>query len=116
LKQRVADVKNLAREIGKAQVNCGIKEPAEQYVEQFRFGLAEVVHEWAKGKSFCDIMKLTDVQEGLIVRTIQRLDEMIRDVKDAARIIGDPSLKKKMEESSESIKRDIVFAASLYTQ
>ena len=60
-------------------------------------------------------MKLTEVQEGIIVRTIQRLDEMLRDVKDAARIIGDPSLKKKMEDASECIKRDIVFAASLYT-
>jgi len=65
---------------------------------------------------FSEIMKLTECQEGLIVRTIQRLDEMIRDVKDAARIIGDPSLRKKMEEASECIKRDIVFAASLYTQ
>lgn len=65
---------------------------------------------------FADIMTLTEVQEGLIVRTIQRLDEMLKDVKDAARIIGDPTTKKKMEEASECIKRDIVFAASLYTQ
>lgn len=44
----------MARGIGIAQVECGIKEPAEQYVEQFRFGLAEVVHEWAKGKVIRD--------------------------------------------------------------
>jgi antiviral helicase SKI2 len=54
------------------------------------------------------------VQEGIIVRCIQRLDELIRDVKDAARIIGDPILGKKMEDASASIKRDIVFANSLY--
>ena len=46
--------------------------------EQFRFGLAEVVFEWAKGTPFGDICNLTDVQEGVIVRCIQRLDETCR--------------------------------------
>ena len=56
------------------------------------------------------------MQEGIIVRCIQRLDEVLRDVRNAARIIGDPILYQKMEEASSMIKRDIVFAASLYTQ
>lgn len=61
-------------------------------------------------------MKKTDVQEGLIVRCIQQLNETICDVRNAARLIGDPELQSKMEEASAAIKRDIVFAASLYTQ
>ena len=61
-------------------------------------------------------MELTNVQEGIIVRSIQRLDEVIKDVRNAARIIGDPVLYSKMDEASMLIKRDIVFAASLYTQ
>lgn len=65
---------------------------------------------------FSEITGLTDVQEGIIVRCIQRLDEVLRDVRNAARIIGDEILKQKMEEASSLIKRDIVFAASLYTQ
>ena len=44
------------------------------------------------------------------------MDETCRDVRNAARIIGDPKLGEKMEEASAMIKRDIVFAASLYTQ
>lgn len=60
-------------------------------------------------------MQLTDVQEGLIVRCIQRLDEVCRDVRNAARLVGDPILFEKMENTSAAIKRDIVFAASLYT-
>lgn len=60
-------------------------------------------------------MQLTDIKEGVIVRCIQQLNETLRDVKDAARIIGDPVLHAKMEEASNAIKRDIVFAASLYT-
>ena len=65
---------------------------------------------------FSDIIGLTDVQEGIIVRCIQRLDEVLKDVRNSARIIGDPVLCQKMEEASSLIKRDIVFAASLYTQ
>lgn len=64
---------------------------------------------------FNEIIELTDVQEGIIIRCIQRLDELLRDVKDAARVIGNPIIGRKMEDASTSIKRDIVFAASLYT-
>lgn len=70
--------------------------------------------------------------EGTIVRCITRLDETCREVRDAARVIGDAELFKKMEEAQLKIKRDskitffvcstcllktscaVVFAASLY--
>jgi hypothetical protein len=65
---------------------------------------------------FSEIMKATKgIQEGIIVRCIQQLNETLRDVKNAAHLIGDPMLKQKMQEASNTIKRDIVFAASLYT-
>lgn len=79
-----------------------------------RFGLMEVVHEWARGMSFKNITGLTDVLEGTIVRTISRLDETCREVKNAARIIGDPDLYQKMQTAQEMIKRDITAVASLY--
>lgn len=82
---------------------------------------------------FEQITELTDVAEGTIVRVITRLDETCREVRDAARVIGDAELFKKMEESQIKIKRDsklssllasferavnafalVVFAASLY--
>lgn len=67
-----------------------------------------------QGTPFAEICELTDVPEGSIVRTIVRLDETCREFKNAARIIGDSSLYQKMADASEAIKRDIVFAASLY--
>ncbi|KAF9583911.1 hypothetical protein BGW38_008142 [Lunasporangiospora selenospora] len=79
-----------------------------------RFGLAEAVYEWARGMTFKQITELTDVQEGAIVRTIHRLDETCNEVRNAARMIGDAALYTKMEQASQAIKRDIVFAASLY--
>lgn len=63
---------------------------------------------------FADITGLTDVAEGSIVRTIVRLDETCKEIKNAARIIGDSRLYVKMEEASRLVKRDIVFASSLY--
>ncbi|BFF91512.1 helicase SKI2W [Drosophila madeirensis] len=83
---------------------------------RLNFGLLEVVYEWARNKPFAEIMKLTEVQEGIIVRCIQQLDETLRDVKTAAIRIGNPGLQAKMEEASAAIKRDIVFTASLYTE
>ncbi|XP_076299497.1 superkiller complex helicase subunit twister isoform X2 [Lasioglossum baleicum] len=85
-------------------------------LQPLNFGLVEVVYDWAQSKSFAEIMEKTDVQEGIIVRCIQQLNETLRDVKNAAMTIGDPVLKEKMEEASTAIKRDIVFTASLYTQ
>merc|ERR1712223_2795 len=114
LKKGVEEIKKGANMIGNMQKECGMKET--EYVDQFLFGLVQVVYEWARGMPFSQITQLTDVQEGVIVRTIQRLDETLRDVKDAARVIGDPILYQKMDEASTLIKRDIVFAASLYTQ
>src|SRR5947209_19913603 len=66
-----------------------------------RFGLMEVVYEWARGMTFERITDLTDVLEGTIVRVITRLDETCREVKNAARIIGDPLLYQKAEKCQE---------------
>ncbi|PPQ90945.1 hypothetical protein CVT25_008256 [Psilocybe cyanescens] len=90
------------------------KVSVEEFRSNLKFGLVEVVYEWAKGMPFEQITALTDVAEGTIVRVITRLDETCREVRDAARVIGDAELFKKMEECQIKIKRDIVFAASLY--
>jgi len=57
-------------------------------------------------KPFEQITTLTDVAEGTIVRVITRLDETCREVRDAARVIGDAELFKKMEEAQNKIRRD----------
>ena len=57
-------------------------------------------------QAFEKITSLTDIAEGTIVRVITRLDETCREVRDAARVIGDAELFKKMEEAQNKIKRD----------
>ncbi|XP_052185794.1 DExH-box ATP-dependent RNA helicase DExH11 isoform X2 [Diospyros lotus] len=101
--------------LGELQAHFKLQISPEEYAqENLKFGLVEVVYEWAKGTPFADICELTDVPEGLIVRTIVRLDETCREFKNAASIMGNSALYKKMEAASNAIKRDIVFAASLY--
>lgn len=107
-------IKELADRVTAVQVEQ--RAVAEQGMDsnELNFGLSEVVYEWARGMPFDEITALTDVQEGTIVRTITRLDETCREVRDAARVIGDAALYQKMEACQACIKRDIVFCASLY--
>lgn len=110
--QRLYDT---AIRLGLLQADFNLPVDPEEYArENLKFGLVEVVYEWAKGTKFAEICELTDVPEGLIVRTIVRLDETCREFKNAAAIMGNSALCKKMEAASNAIKRDIVFAASLY--
>ena len=81
---------------------------SNDFVSRPRFGLVEVVYEWARGMSFNRITDLTDVMEGTIVRVITRLDETLRECKSAAKLIGDPSLYLKMEQAQDMIKRSAI--------
>uniref|UniRef100_A0A8C6V9T3 SKI2 subunit of superkiller complex n=1 Tax=Naja naja TaxID=35670 RepID=A0A8C6V9T3_NAJNA len=116
LQKGIEHIRSVAEQIALLQRKCGLQESVEDFVEQYKFGLVEVVYEWARGMPFAEIAHLTDVQEGIIVRCIQRLDETCREMRNAARVTGEPTLHAKMEAASNMIKRDIVFAASLYTQ
>ncbi|OQR98841.1 DEAD/DEAH box RNA helicase [Achlya hypogyna] len=108
-------VQAIATSLGLIQLECHLEiDPAEYAKSILNFGLMEVVYEWSRGMPFKSICELTDVPEGSIVRCITRLDEVCREVRNAARVIGDPRLYRKMEIASESIKRDVVFASSLY--
>uniref|UniRef100_A0A672IL68 SKI2 homolog, superkiller viralicidic activity 2-like n=1 Tax=Salarias fasciatus TaxID=181472 RepID=A0A672IL68_SALFA len=115
LQEGIDRVLSVAKRIGELQMDCGIPQTAEEFVGQFKFGLTEVVYCWARGMPFAEIAQLTDVQEGTVVRCIQRLDEVLKEVRQAARIVGDSVLGSKMEKASLAIRRDIVFTASLYT-
>lgn len=76
--------------------------------------LVQAVYDWAEGRSFKDIMYITDVPEGLVVRTINRISEALRDFANATKIMGCLELSNKFEIAMEIIKRDIIFASSLY--
>ncbi len=94
-----------------------------------------VTYAWAAGSKFSDLCKMTDVFEGSIIRCMRRLEEMLRQMCAAAKAIGNSELENKFAEGLfwrlaafrwaerahnwvgsgiTRIKRDIIFAASLY--
>jgi ATP-dependent RNA helicase DOB1 len=52
--------------------------------------------------------------QGSLVRAIRRLEELLRQVAAALKVVGEVALAEKFESAIGRIKRDIVFAASLY--
>lgn len=60
-------------------------------------------------------MQYTNLQEGIMVRCIQRTDELMKNIKIAARNMEMIDFQAKLERSSQLIRRDIVFMPSLYT-
>jgi antiviral helicase SKI2 len=80
------------------------------------FGFAETAYRWACGETFNDIMATSHMQEGTIVRVMVRLEELLRKVRVAARLMHNQSLMDRIDKAGELIKRDVVFAASLYVE
>lgn len=86
----------------------------DEYVASFKPDMMPLVSAWIKGAKFVEIMAMTNLFEGSIIRVIRRLEELCRQLGDAAKAIGDDSLEKKFKEASAKMRRDIIFAASLY--
>lgn len=107
------DVISAASRLDRCHRDVGLNH-VESFSEMLSFGLMEVVYHWSRGMSFNQVVQLSTVQEGIIVRTIQRLDETLRDVRTAARVVGNQSLHDLATLTSSTIRRDIVVAASLY--
>lgn len=105
--------------LGNIQAECGVSESGYEYMKaKGRFGFVKGVKEWARGKSFSEICSLYegDVAEGTIVRTVTRLCELLRELKNVGRVIGDPELQRTADEAVRLCRRDVIFAASLYVQ
>eukprot|EP00958_Prasinococcus_capsulatus_P010038 scaffold978_cov392-Prasinococcus_capsulatus_cf.AAC.1 len=112
-----ARLTSIGLNVAEVQYSYGIPLHPDDFVRSvLNFRLMEVVYEWAKGTEFAKICQLTSVPEGSIVRSIVRLDETCREVRNAARIIGNSALHGKMEAAQAMIRRDTVFASSLYVQ
>jgi ATP-dependent RNA helicase DOB1 len=107
-------LQTVARNIAKVYVDAKLICDEEEYVKSFNPGLVDVTFAWASGAKFVDICKLTDVFEGSIIRSIRRLEELLRQLASAATAIGNTELQSRFEEGSTKIRRGVVFAASLY--
>ena len=61
-------------------------------------------------------LQLTDQFEGSLIRVFRRLQELIRQMAQAAKVIGNVELQQKFEKTSEMLERpnSVIFTSSLY--
>ncbi|VDP70964.1 unnamed protein product [Echinostoma caproni] len=114
LSDALRTLQDTARRIARISNECRLKVDEDSYVDSFKPHMMDVVYSWTRGASFAQICSMTDLFEGTIIRTLRMLEELLRQMANAARTIGNATLEAKFNEAIEKLKRDIVFAASLY--
>jgi len=107
----------LARRLATLQVEAGVLEttPDEHVSATLNTALMGAAFHWASGASFEVACQHTDLSEGDVVRILSRTEELCKEVRAAARLLGDALLAKKLDELLAAIRRDLVAAPSLYT-
>ena len=125
------EIQAQARIVAKVSQESKLPVNEDEYVQGFKYQLMEVVYAWAHGKSFAEIWyvvtltfaidsypdicsKMTDVYEGSLIRLFRRLEELLRQMAQAAKVMGSEELEQKFEQSLTKVRRDIVAAQSLY--
>ncbi|KAI1245219.1 hypothetical protein MGN70_012109 [Eutypa lata] len=103
-----------ARIIAKVSQESKLDVNEEEYVQGLKWQLVETVYTWAKGKPFAEVCKMTDAFEGSLIRLFRRLEELLRQMAQAGKVMGSEELTNKFEESLAKIRRDIVATQSLY--
>lgn len=104
-----------ARKIAEIQHECKLEVNVDEYVEStVRPFLMDVIYCWSKGATFAEVIQMTDIFEGSIIRSARRLDEFLNQLRAAAQAVGEVNLEKKFAAASESLRRGIMFSNSLY--
>ncbi|KAL4421012.1 hypothetical protein ABPG77_008849 [Micractinium sp. CCAP 211/92] len=114
LAKPLSQLQEAAKHIAEVSRECNLEVDAEEYVQSFRPSMMDPIYAWSKGASFGEVCKKTDLMEGTIIRATRRLDELMQQLEHAAAVVGDKDLASKFEASRATIRRDIMFAASLY--
>ncbi|KAI4950494.1 ATP-dependent RNA helicase mtr4 [Alternaria rosae] len=108
------EIQQQARVIAKMSQESKLTVNEEEYLKSFKYELMEVVYAWSKGATFAQICKMTDVYEGSLIRLFRRLEELLRQMAQASKVMGSEELEQKFTAALELVRRDLVAAQSLY--
>jgi ATP-dependent RNA helicase DOB1 len=128
------EIQAQARIIAKVSAESKMEVNEDEYVQSLKWQLMETVLAWANGRPFAEIWwvpsnllslyeyfdadcwcsKMTNAYEGSLIRLFRRLEELLRQMAEAAKVMGSEELKDKFELSLSKIRRDIVSFNSLY--
>jgi ATP-dependent RNA helicase DOB1 len=114
LRQAYEGILSVAKNLWQVYKNCKLNIDEQVYLNSFKPQLIEITYKWCEGASFGEICKLTDTYEGSIIRCFRRLEELLKELSNCARVMDNVDLQTKFNQASEKLKRGIVFAASLY--
>ena len=115
LKVAVDKLVDLTRAIAQVATEYKICASVEEYVDSnINVGVAQAVMMWVEGSTFEAIMEAQTAYEGSVVRTIRRLEELLRQLATTSDIVGNKRLEEKLTNCSTLLRRGVVFAASLY--
>ncbi|VDL60225.1 unnamed protein product [Hymenolepis diminuta] len=70
----------------------GGRSAVEEYVEKFTGDFMEVVRNWADGVSFAQLLLMSKVFAGSVIRCLRRLDELLKQMHSAAKVAGNVDL------------------------
>ncbi|KAL2024127.1 hypothetical protein VTK56DRAFT_9907 [Thermocarpiscus australiensis] len=108
------EIQAQARVIAKVSAESKLEVNEDEYVQSLKWQLMETVLAWANGRPFAEICKMTNAYEGSLIRLFRRLEELLRQMAEAAKVMGSEELREKFEMSLSKIRRDIVSFNSLY--
>ncbi|KAK4166231.1 rRNA-processing arch domain-containing protein [Cladorrhinum sp. PSN259] len=108
------EIQAQGRIVAKVSAESKLDVNEDDYVNGLKWQLMDTVMAWANGKPFAEISKMTNAYEGSLIRLFRRLEELLRQMAEAAKVMGSEELKEKFELSLSKIRRDIVSFNSLY--
>ena len=105
-----------ARRVATTVEECHLPIDVKEYVEGFSTDLIDLVIAWCEGAKFSEVMlEAKSMFEGSVIRTFHRLEELMRQLIDAAKVVGNEELESRCAAARKLLVRDVIFAASLYT-
>ena len=97
----------------------------DTYVSMFQPTFMHAVLLWAQGATFAQAYSVLETQTsasasspvfaGELIRVIRHLSELLQQLGDACESVGEREMREKLLKGRERVRRDIVFAGSLYT-
>ena len=88
----------------------------EDLLEKTNPSMFEVIQKWYEGASFAEVCKVANQYEGVLIRGIKRLYELLKELAECGEALGNKDLQLRFEEAQSKLYRGIVFAASLYLE
>ncbi|KAI0985403.1 hypothetical protein GJ496_005061 [Pomphorhynchus laevis] len=107
------EYKKLIKELDNKLSEHGL---AEYRIEpSLNLTLCQLVYRWTMGDSFKSCMKLTEQQEGIVVKCIQRINDLAKEMQRAAKYLTCLEMVQRLDKLRRKIQRGVVFTYSLYS-